>query len=224
MKIFRICALVGLIAALALIAGCSGGQKGTATTDPKTVYTQVAQQAAETAAAQLTTVAKLTPKATSTPEPTETPTQSSTSGTPNPTTSGTQAATNATPGGNLPTTVILPTDTKQAVAVPDKLLYISQTVADGTVIKPSTGFSLTWKIQNVGTTTWDGSYRVRLYGGERFGVQDFALKDTVKPEDTISITVDMTTPSATGAYNSIWVLTNPDGVNFGYFTFNCEVK
>ncbi len=228
MKIKHMGALAGLVVVLSFLAGCGAGGNATPTTDPKAVYTQVAQQAAETANAQQTNVAKLTPRATSTPQATDTPEASPTAGTPNPTTAGTKTTANptaaGTAGGNLPTTVVLPTSTKPAASVPDKMLYVSQSPADGTVFKPGDTFTMTWKIQNVGTTTWDNTYRVRLYGGERFGVADFNLGSTIAPEATISITAQMKAPSSTGAYNSIWVLTNLDGANFGYFTFNCEVK
>ncbi len=228
MKIKSLGALAGLILLLSFLAGCGAGQNATPTTDPKAVYTQVAEQAAQTAAAQQTNVAKLTPQATSTPQPTEPPAASPTEGTPKPTTAGTQATANPTTAGTtgpgLPTTVVLPTNTQAAPSVPDKLLYVSQSPADGTVVKAGDKWTMTWKLQNVGTTTWDNTYRVRLYGGERFGVQDFALSATVAPKATINLTADMTAPSNAGQYNSIWVLTNPDGVNFGYFTFNCEVK
>ncbi len=222
MKIKAMGALAGLVLSMLVLAGCGAGQNATPTTDPRAVYTQVAEQAAQTAGAQQTNIAKLTPQATSTSEPTETPAASPTAGTPNPTSVNPTAA--GTAGTNLPTTVVLPTSTKGAPTVPDKLLYVSQSPADGTVVKTGDQFTMIWKIQNVGTTTWDNTYRVRLYGGERFGVQDFGLKDTVKPNATATISVQMTAPSKAGQYNSIWVLTNPDGVNFGYFTFNCEVK
>ena len=104
------------------------------------------------------------------------------------------------------------------------MLYVSQAVADGTVFKPGDQFTMSWVIKNVGTTTWPNTYRVRFYGGVRFGVQDFNLPATVAINSSVTITVQMTAPSTAGQYNSIWVLTNNDGVNFGYFTFNCEVK
>ncbi len=232
MNIKHMGALAGLILVLSFLVGCGAGQNATPTTDPKAVYTQVAEQAAQTAAAQQTNIAKLPPQATSTPQPTDTPEASPTMGTPNPTSAGTQTTpgtqttakptTAGTPGG--PTAVVLPTNTRPAASLPDKMLYVSQSPADGTVFKPGDTFTMTWKIQNVGTTTWDNTYRIRLYGGERFGVQDFNLGSTVAPKATVNITAQMTAPSNTGAFNSIWVLTNLDGANFGYFTFNCEVK
>ncbi len=234
MKIKHMGALAGLILVLSFLAGCGAGQNATPTTDPKVIYTQVAEQAAQTAAAQQTNIAKLTPQATSTPQPTDMPEASPTVGTPNPTSAGTQTTPGAqsttnpnaagTPGGTSPTTVVLPTNTKPAASLPDKMLYVSQSPADGSVFKPGDTFTMTWKIQNVGTTTWSDNYRVRLYGGERFGVADFNLGSTIAPEATVNITAQMTAPSSTGAYNSIWVPTNLDGANFGYFTFNCEVK
>ncbi len=110
------------------------------------------------------------------------------------------------------------------MAVPDKMLYVSQAVPDGTKFNAGDQFTMAWTIQNVGTTTWDTTYTVRLYGGDRFGVKNFNIPSTVKPQGTVKLTVDMTAPSKAGDYNGIWVITNPNGVNFGYFTFALTVK
>jgi len=233
MNMKRLCALAGLSILLALAAGCSGGQNPTATTDPILIYTQVAQtvqaQMTKTGAASI-----LTPKPTNTPAPTDVPpTTAPTQGTPNPTTSGTQAtaaatqaATSAagTPGTVVATTFTLPTSTGQAPTAPDKMLYVSQTVPDGTKVKANDQFTLSWVVKNVGTTTWDKSYRIRFFGGDRYGIQDQSLQTTVAPNASLTITVHVTAPGKAGQYNSIWVMTNKDGVNFGFFTFSLEVK
>ena len=231
MKIYRIGALFGLMAALFFLAGCSGNKEQTPTTDPKAVYTQVAEQAAQTAQSQLTNVAKLTPRVTSTPVPTDVPEASPTSGAPVPTITGTLPTANPTTAGTTAaggtpqtTPLVLPSATAQASTSPDKMLYVSQTVADGSVFKGGDQFTQSWVIKNVGTTTWPNTYRIRFYGGERFGVQDYTLPATVAPDKSVTLTVNMTAPSSVGQYNSIWVMTNNDGANFGYFTFNLEVK
>ena len=218
----KIGATICLLLALSIMAGCTAAQNAAATTDPKAVYTQVA----ETVQAQITNGAKMTPKVTNTPLPTEIPLPTSANST-NAATNGTVVATSpaGTPGAATPTLPnALPTNTGQAPAVPDKMLYISQAVPDSTKFSGGDQFTMSWTIQNVGTTTWDNTYNIRFYGGDRFGVQNFAIPSTVKPQGTVKLSVQMTAPSNSGQYNSIWVITNPDGVNFGYFTFALEVK
>ena len=222
----KIGAIIGLLVVLSFLVGCSSGQNATATSDPKLIYTQVAQ----TVQAQLANAITSTPKFTNTPLPTDVPLPTATKGTPNPTTAvtlGTAAATKAagTPGTAVPTLKnTIPVGTGSPVTVPDKMLYVSQGVPDNTKFKSGDQFSMSWTIKNVGTSTWDNTYRVRFFGGTRLGVQDFTIPQTVKPGATVKLSVEMTAPSSVGQYNSIWVLTNPDGVNFGNFNFACEVK
>jgi hypothetical protein len=104
------------------------------------------------------------------------------------------------------------------------MTYVSQTIADGTKFKAGEQFTLSWVVKNIGTTTWNSTYRVRFFGGTRFGVEDFQIGKTVAPNAALTITVHMTAPDKVGQYNSIWVLTNNDGSNFGSFTFSLEVK
>lgn len=226
MNMKKICAMAGIFMALSILVGCAGAQNPTATTDPKLIYTQVA----ETVQAQITNTAKLTPHPTNTPLPTDVPPATATLGIPIATTvaNGTAAATTAagTPGvvnTNAPGTAVA-TTSGQVPAAPDKMLYVSQAVKDGTKFNAGDQFTMSWTIQNVGTTTWDTTYTVRLYGGDRFGVKDFNIPSTVKPQQTVKLSAEMTAPSNAGQYTGIWVLTNTTGVNFGYFTFALEVK
>jgi len=228
MNTSKIGATIFLILALAILVGCAAAQNPTATPDPKTIYTQVAQ----TVQAQITNAAKLTPRVTNTFLPTEVTLPTATLGTPNATTNATQQGTviatlpGGTPGSPIPTLPgVKPTTIGGTpAAVPDKMLYLGQAVPDGTKFNAGAQFTMSWTIQNVGTTTWDKTYKVRLYGGNRYGVADFPIPSTVKPQATVKLSVQMTAPNKSGDYNSIWVITNPDGVNFGYFTFALTVK
>jgi hypothetical protein len=231
-------ALILIGTALAL-AGCGTQGTQTPTLDSKDVYTQVAQ----TVQAQITNNAKLTPQSTATPKPTETQAATSTlrpSSTPLNTTPG---ATSLTPQktGTLSltpqktgTTAVLPPQftatssvgaaTLPAATSPDKIAYVGQNVADGTSFTQSQGFTMIWTLQNIGTTTWDSTYIVRLYAGERFDGADGSINQTVKPGAQAKISVDMRAPNTVGEYTSVWVITNPDGRNLGSFTLTIKVK
>ena len=225
MNIKKIGALMGLFVVFIILAGCAAAQNATPTTDPKLIYTQVAQ----TVQAQITSSARLTPKASTTPPPTDVPSPTATKGTPNPTSATTKTPNSTVPAGTpgtalptLPNTI--PTNSGPAPAVPDKMLYVGQGVPDGTKFNGGDQFTMFWTIKNVGTTTWDKTYRVRLYGGDRLGVNDFPIPGTVAPQQSVKLSVEMTAPKNSGKYEGIWVLTNTTGVNFGYFTFALEVK
>ena len=213
--------LLVLIASM-VMAGCGAQTAQTPTVDPKQVYTEVAQ----TVQAQITSNAKLTPKATNTPLPTETqgaePTLRPSS---TPLAAGTLVP-SLTPG--LGTVLPVPTlaggATQPPAVSPDKMLYVSQVVADNTTFQRNEGFTQVWTLKNVGTTTWDNNYRVRLYAGERFNGPDASIGQTVKPNGTAKISIDMRAPANQGEYTSVWVITNPDGRNFGSFTLTIKVK
>jgi hypothetical protein len=214
--------LLVLIATMVFITGCGGQAAQTPTVDPKVVYTEVAQ----TVQAQITNNAKLTPKPTSTLQPTETtgptPTLRPSS---TPLGEGTLLPSlTAGVGTVLPAATLAPGSTQPPAVSPDKMLYISQKVADNTTFQRNEGFTQVWTLQNVGTTTWDNTYLVRLYAGERFNGQDGSIGQVVKPNGQAKISVDMRAPDQQGEYTSIWVITNPDGRNFGSFTLTIKVK
>ena len=223
-----------ILAALSLaLAGCGTQGEQTPTVDPVIIYTQVAQ----TVQAQVTNNAKLTPKATNTAQPTETSAATSTLR-PSSTPFGTQAPTSLTPAktttpGAAGTAVVQPTlpvatlpggATQPPVTSADKMIYVSQVVADGSSFNQNEGFTMKWVIKNVGSTTWDSTYQIRLYAGERFNGADGPLDQTVKPNAQATISVDMRAPDTRGEYTSVWVITNPDGRNFGSFTLTIKVR
>jgi outer membrane murein-binding lipoprotein Lpp len=226
-KLHGLLALAVVMAALAL-AGCSNQASQTPTPDAKDVYTQVAQ----TVQAQITNNAKLTPQATGTPKPTETQAPTATLRPSSTLINLTNVAPSLTPQKTGGTVVLPPQATATAAGAAtqpvatsaDKLLYVSQSVADGTSFAQNEGFTISWILQNVGSTTWDSTYMVRLYAGERFNGADGSIGQTVKPNAQAKISIDMRAPNTRGEYTSVWVITNPEGRNFGSFTLTIKVK
>jgi predicted small lipoprotein YifL len=229
---FRMFFLLTLSVIILSLTACGAQGNQTPTNDPSTVYTQVAQ----TVQAQITGNAKLTPvAATATLKPTDPPAATATlrpSSTPFGT--GTVAPTSLTPQ-KTGTAAALPTQSIATVPVvaatqpagaasADKMQYISQKIADGSTFDQGQGFTMTWVIKNIGSTTWDTNYMIRLFAGDRFGAEDMKFSGTVKPGEQTNVTMDMNAPNTVGEYNSIWVLTNADGRNFGSFTLNIKVK
>ncbi len=194
--------MTGLLGLLFLSA-CGLFADSTPTPDANAVYTQ----AALVVQAQLTSLAALTPSATVTPISTNTPIPSDTA---------------ATQSG-LPTMpVTLPSITVPAIA--DKSVWISNNPTDGTSLTPGQTFTLTWKVQNTGTTTWNTNYSVRFYTGTKVGANNFNLSKTVNPNDVLDIPVQMTAPNDPGKYTTYWVITNDQGVNFRPLSFEFNVS
>lgn len=184
--IFKLAVRTGLLAVLLLLTACSAP---TPTAAPTQDINPIRTEVAATVLAQVPQLCALTP--TVTPTPTTTPTVT-------PTLTATVTPTGLVSG--TPGTV---------VAGPDKAKWVSQTVTDGTRFAPGAKFNMTWRIQNVGTSTWTVNYRMRFYSGDPFGaLREIPLDREVKPGETVDITIAMTAPAKAGEYRSDWVMSN----------------
>jgi len=167
------------------------------TEDANVKFTEIAS----TVQAQLTQNALLTPSATPTLESTATPTL--------------EPAT-ATPSGPTATPVT-PTATV-ALSGGDNSKYIADvSIPDGTQFKPGTGFTKTWRIQNIGSTTWSTQYKLVYVDGVTGGNNTLSvdLPKEVKPGETIEISVNFIAPANLGSYTSWWRMLNANGAVFG---------
>lgn len=90
------------------------------------------------------------------------------------------------------------------------------TIPDGTVIAPGAAFTKTWRLTNIGTATWTTSYKLVFESGEALGAKtSVAMPKTVKPGESVDLTVNMTAPATSGTFRGNWKLQNASGVKFG---------
>lgn len=181
--------IIGVVAWRSL----SGGEATPTPQDPEAVYTA----AALTAEARMTEVVSSTPPATSTVTPT------AVTDTPVPTADISTA------------TVTIPPSPPGGGA--DKAQFIADvTVPDGTNFSPGASFTKTWRLSNVGTSTWTTAYSVVFYGGEQMdGTSPKAFSGNVPPGQTVDISIDMVAPDETGKYIGYWILRNANNQTFG---------
>lgn len=86
------------------------------------------------------------------------------------------------------------------------------TIPDGTDLQPGSKFTKTWRIKNSGASTWSTSYAFVYISGDKLGAPDRVnLPNTVRPGETVDISVDMTAPAQNGTYRGYWKLLNPNG-------------
>ena len=110
-------------------------------------------------------------------------------------------------------------------AIPDKLQWVSNTPADKSKVPAGKGFKITWKLQNVGTTTWDNTYSFKFYAGTQLAKNGgYPVSKDVKPNSSFDFTVDAVAPTTPGEYYSLWVLQRADGVNVGKFDITLTVQ
>ena len=155
----------------------------------------VLTQAAQTADQMMTEVLASISTPSSTPEATPTPTFSL------PT----------FPGPDLYSTpfylLLTPSPTETPSHEVDcKVLW--QSVIDGKQIGPNTTFSVAWTITNTGIAAWDPEAVDFTYvSGTRMNQTALVhLPNTVGPGESVTLTVDMRTPSKTSAYTTVWSL------------------
>jgi hypothetical protein len=89
-------------------------------------------------------------------------------------------------------------------------------VPDGTTFKPDQDFTKTWRLKNIGTCTWTRDYDLVFVSGDRMtGDKVTALKGSVKPGETVDISIELTAPQDPGKYTGYWALRDASGAVFG---------
>jgi hypothetical protein len=90
------------------------------------------------------------------------------------------------------------------------------TVPDGAQFTPGTRFTKTWRVKNVGTSTWNADYALVFVRGEKLGGPDRQpLPTGVPPGQTVDLSVELTAPANFGTLTGFWMLRNARGELFG---------
>ena len=89
------------------------------------------------------------------------------------------------------------------------------TVKDGTTFNPGSGFRKTWRLYNNGSCTWNSGYKLEFVSGDRMNGNTVTIPTTVKPGNTVDVSVDLTAPSKAGTYKGNWQMRSPQGASFG---------
>jgi polar amino acid transport system substrate-binding protein len=118
------------------------------------------------------------------------------------------------PPAVAPTPAPGPTATPPACT--DVMEFIDDvTVPDGTEMQPGQDFDKVWRIHNVGTCTWDSSYRVAFVDGYSMGGDEEHVQGTVPYGASYDMTIDQEAPDDPGTYVGVWEMRNGNNVAFG---------
>ena len=200
-RIKRNLSVIGVLLSLLWSVACSPAvPTSTPTLDLNPIRTEVAA----TVLAQVTQALALTPTITPLPSPTATDLPTAT---PSKTAS---AAPSAAPSATATLSGVTPT-----TGTENKAQWVSQTIADGTIFKPGDTFTMTWRLKNIGTSTWTAGYLLRYFSGNNFGApNEVATGRDVLPGEEIDISIQMKAPAIPGSYSSVWVMANETRANF----------
>ena len=138
-------------------------------------------------------------------------------------------ATPATP----PTAVVPPTAVPLAPAAPptetpqpcNKAAFVSETVPDGTTFNGGDNFVKSWRLQNIGTCTWNTSYRLAFYSGEQMnGSSPKYLSINVGPGGTVDFALNLKAPNSAGTHTGYWKVQDASGNNFAQVYVQIQVN
>ncbi|MDY6846506.1 MAG: NBR1-Ig-like domain-containing protein [Chloroflexota bacterium] len=192
----------GLVFVIAL-SGCNFPGRETPTSQVDALNTAAAQtvQAQQTSIAQTAQATKQEQE----PEPTQTtsPVPSEEPGSPTATLAPTSTPTKA------------PTQTPKVAC--NQAGFVAETIPDGTDFDPGEEFTKTWTLENTGSCTWNANYDVVFVEGDAMGAPASIplTSGTVKPGETVKISMDFNAPIAAGTHRGDFKLRDQDGVLFG---------
>ncbi len=92
------------------------------------------------------------------------------------------------------------------------------TVPDGSDFIPGENFVKTWRLKNVGSCTWNTSYKLTYISGDQMGgpsSQALISNGSVPPNQTVDISVNLISPSNGGNYTGNWKIQNSSNEVFG---------
>lgn len=114
---------------------------------------------------------------------------------------------------------ILPTAVETVspgLAFSSSMVFLGETIPDGTSFRPGESFTKSWTLKNGGTVPWSGNYQLVRTGSLPEGEwlnspQSIALAKPVLPGESIQISVDLKAPQQEGQYTVYYQLTNDKG-------------
>ena len=190
---------IALILFSMILSACGPGEPTLDVDAQRTSFAQTADaQATMTAEALPTSTPTQEPTATSTPTPEPTPTLSETE-------TEDESPTDAEPTASNPS------------GGADVARWLANDPPDNTNFNPGDEFTVTWTLENVGTSTWSTSYYIQFASGERMGVAEdekVTLPYPVSPNTNVQISVDFVAPDEAGEKRSNWKLYDSAGNAF----------
>lgn len=119
----------------------------------------------------------------------------------------------------IPATAVPPTAT--AIPIPcNQATFIDDiSIPDGTSMTAGTPFVKTWRIRNTGTCTWGTNYVTYFVSGNSMsGAATVAFPNSVRPGETVDISIPLVAPTTIGDFTGSWKFRAPNGDQFGVGT------
>ena len=114
------------------------------------------------------------------------------------------------------TTVVLPSNTPVPIPCDSAAFVGDVSIPDGTLFASNQRFTKTWRLKNTGSCTWTREYGIAFVDGSSMGAAAVVnLPNSVAPDQTVDLSLDLTAPVQPGTYRGNWKLRNASGGVFG---------
>lgn len=116
----------------------------------------------------------------------------------------------------VPPTAVPPTNTPIPIPCNQASFVTDVTIPDGSSFVAGASFVKTWRVRNSGACTWGSGYSIIFSSGNSMGASaSVVLPKSVRPGETVDISVSMIAPSNSGNFTGNWMLRSPNGTLFG---------
>jgi hypothetical protein len=122
------------------------------------------------------------------------------------------------PPTGIPVTPITPLATPAPTSIPcNWAQFVTDVnVQDGTFFTPEATFTKVWRLRNIGSCTWTVDYDLSFVDGDRMEASSLVpLPHSVRPGETVDVSVRLVAPEDEGLYRGDWGLRSADGAQFG---------
>lgn len=115
-----------------------------------------------------------------------------------------------------PTPTSPPATPTQQPGCSDRAALVSETIPDGTIVKPGEQLQKIWRLRNAGDCTWNTGYSlVFKEGAQMSAASPQPLSSNVAPGDELELKAGLVAPTTAGAHRGEWMLVNAAGQEFG---------
>lgn len=106
-------------------------------------------------------------------------------------------------------------DFESTYKLPCMTLLCDSTIGEGESVPPNTKFRKSWRVQNSGTEPWPENVCLSYTGGAQMGECTRVPVPCLPPKETVELSVDLTSPSEIGTFQSKWRMMTQNGSYFG---------
>lgn len=100
-------------------------------------------------------------------------------------------------------------------SISDSATVTALSIPDGTLVSPNENLTKTWQLKNDSAFSWGIGYKLVFTSGEQMGAPGETDIPTTAPNQTVDLSISITSPTTSGEHTGYFQLRNPQGTYFG---------